>query len=387
MWRYVEMLNPHWFGERDPDLERWEKSKIRWIPKWLKQISLEPFSLNFVLGARRVGKTTGLKLLIRELIERGEKPERIIYVDIDLIPSLEHFQDILFWITSENYRYVFLDEVTSLENWWKPVKGFIDAGRFRNSVLVISGSVSIRLKRQAELFPGRMGRGNVVNVLPLSFPEYFELSSLPPKTENLVKKFSEYLSTGGFPASINEDKNCVRDFISAFESEILKAGLSVEIAFKILHSLLGKIPSALSYQSIAGDIGVDHKTVRNYLEVFENMFLIKVAYWKQGTKVSLRKEKKIFFRDPFILRSFSLWTGVEFLKSALYENVVQEHLYRRFGEIYYYRNGYEIDCIAGDLKVEVKAGKPHRRYPKRILVLDEEDIPRFLIELFRHDEV
>ena len=41
------------------------------------------------------------------------------------------------------------------------------------------------------------------------------------------------------------------------------------------------------------------------------------------------------------------------------ENIVQAHLYRKFCEIYYYRNKYEIDCIAGNLKVEVKAGKPY----------------------------
>ena len=51
-----------------------------------------------------------------------------------------------------------------------------------------------------------------------------------------------------------------------------------------------------------------------------------------------------------------------------------------FSEIRY-RNRYEVDCIAGDLKVEVKAGKPHRKYPKGVRVLDEEDLPGFLMDL------
>ena len=68
-------------------------------------------------------------------------------------------------------------------------------------------------------------------------------------------------------------------------------------------------------------------------------------------------------------------------KDFLFEWIVQEHLFRKFGEIYYYRNSYEIDCIAGNLRVEVKAGKPHRRYPKNVTILSEEDIPRFLLEL------
>lgn len=41
----------------------------------------------------------------------------------------------------------------------------------------------------------------------------------------------------------------------------------------------------------------------------------------------------------------------------------------------------KLHCIAGDLKVEVKAGKPHRKYPKGVRILEEEDLPRFLIEL------
>ncbi|MHA1860383.1 MAG: ATP-binding protein, partial [Candidatus Asgardarchaeia archaeon] len=58
-----------------------------------------------------------------------------------------------------------------------------------------------------------------------------------------------------------------------------------------------------------------------------------------------------------------------------------EHLCRKFGEVYYYRNKYEIDAIADEFRVEVKAGKAHRRYPRDVTVLEKEDIPRFLIEL------
>jgi hypothetical protein len=39
---------------------------------------------------------------------------------------------------------------------------------------------------------------------------------------------------------------------------------------------------------------------------------------------------------------------------------------------------YEIDCIADSLRIEIEAGKPHRKYPKNVPVLDEENIPLFL---------
>ena len=74
----------------------------------------------------------------------------------------------------------------------------------------------------------------------------------------------------------------------------------------------------------------------------------------------------------------SIWTMTDFLEGALYEWVVQAHLLRRFGEVFYYRNSREIDALADGLRVEVKAGKPHRRYPRGVTVLDEENIHLFL---------
>ena len=113
----------------------------------------------------------------------------------------------------------------------------------------------------------------------------------------------------------------------------------------------------------------------------EDLFIVGVAYWKQGNKISFRKEKKIFLRDPYLAKTFSMILGVDTRKDYLYEWIVQEHLYRKYSEIYYWRNSYEIDCLAGNLKIEVEAGKPHRRYPRGVTVIDEEKLPLFLLDL------
>ncbi len=381
MERYLEKMNFHWFDEKDPVLEEFEKMKIKIIPSWLRRISLEEGSVNILLGPRRVGKTTGLKLLVRDLMKKGVDAMEIAYIDCDLIPTLEAFQKVLDFSVRE-FKYILLDEVTSIEKWWKPIRGFSDLGLLKDKVLVITGSMSIKIRREAELLPGRRGQGKIIEVLPLSYPEVFSVLFKKPKFENLEKAFSIYLEKGGFPASLNDKKGFEKEVIEAFESEILKTGLSVKTAYEIIKTLLHKVPSALSYSSISSEIGIDYKTVRNYLERFEDMYMLKIAYLKENKKVFFRKEKKMFLRDPFIARSFALWTDSELRKDALYEWIVQEHLLRKFGEIYYYRNKFEIDCIAGGLKVEVKAGKPHRRYPRGVIVLDEEDLPRFLMELF-----
>lgn len=383
---FLEKINPQWFEEEDEDIAEWESKKIHVIPSWLSKISLKPFSLNFVLGPRRVGKTTGIKLLIRQLIKENKIEQRkIVYINADLIPELRFFQNVLSYVSENNFKFIFIDEATSIEDWWKPLKGFIDAGIFKNCVLVVSGSLTLKVKRHAELFPGRVGHGKKIEVLPLSFPEFFRLFKLKPKETELKRVFQKYLSTGGFLGALNNENSFMEEIISALESEILKIGLSPKLAFEIFSSLLSKMPSALSYQTIASDIGVDYKTVRNYLEIFENMYLLKIAYWKENKKVSFRKEKKIFFRDPFLLHSISFWTSTKFLESALYEHIVQEHLLRKYGEIYYYKNKSEIDCIANGLKVEVKIGKPHRKYPKNVKIIDRKTIPKFLMKLNSKD--
>ncbi len=375
----LEKTNPHWFDEEDEDLIKWKNKTIHIIPKWIYELSLQPFSLNFVLGPRRVGKTTGIKLLIQELIKRKVKRKEIVYVNCDLISELSFFQRILNYISENNFKFIFIDEATSLKEWWKPLKGFIDAGLFKDKVIVVTGSITLKVKKHAEFFPGRKGKGKTIEVLPLSFSQYVKLFNAK-KLSEIRRLFKKYLITGGFLGALDNESAFMKELIDAIKSEILKVGLREKLVFQIMSSLLRKIPSALSYQSIASEIGIDYKTVAHYLETLEEMYLLGIAYWKEK-QVKWRKEKKIFFRDAFLFNTFKFWVSTKPLESALYEHIVQEHLFRKFGEIYYYRNKYEIDCIAGNMKVEVKAGKPYRKYPRGVKVVDEDNIAEFLLEL------
>ena len=385
------LQNPWWseeeWEEKDKHVREWKKQKIRWIPEWIEKISLKPFSLNIVYGARQLGKTTGIKLLIRSLLKKHDAFS-VFFFDFDIVGSVREMRKIM-----ESYleirkkesidsSFIFLDEVSSVKDWWRIVKFMIDSGAFENDVITVSGSSSINLLKAPERFPGRKSKGVTIQVFPLSFPEFVKAHGFEPrkivyKEEELKRLWEKFKTTGGFPKSINEHEDALQSFIDALVSEVRKNEKILEIIDGIISSLMGKIPSALSYHSIAKEIEVSHKTVREYIEFLEDCFVLKRAFFKSH-KVFRRKEKKIFFRDPFILHSLSFWTGEKFLESALFESIVQEHLLRRFGEVYYYRNDYEIDCIAGNMKIEVKAGKPHRRYPKDVLVLGEDDIPRFL---------
>ncbi len=391
---YLKILrdsNPWWIKDewerQDKNLVDFKNQSIRWIPSWIDRISLKSFSLNFVLGMRQVGKTTGIKLLIREILKNVE-PENVVYIDCDIFPDFlslrEALIDYIDAVDSADTKHIFLDEVTSIPDWWKAVKYLIDSGKFENCTVTVTGSSSIKVRKDAEMFPGRIGNGKMIEVMPLNFKEFVDVHGIRNyrlEYAEVEKLFKRYLEVGGFPLTINGFSPS--HILNAIIGEIVRFGKSLEVTKETFSSLISKMPSALSFRAIAQDTsGYSYKTIQEYLEFFKNLYLLDFAYLKQGSRVLYRKEKKIFFRDPLLISILSAWSGTSYLYSALIENVVQEHLFRRHGEIYYYKNAYEIDCVVNELKVEVKAGKPHRRYPRGVTVLSEEEIPLFLIELF-----
>lgn len=385
----ISYMNPWWEGKEDYHVRRWKEQKIRWMPRWIKRLSLEPFSLNFVLGPRQVGKTTGIKLLIHEFLKEKE-PESVLYINVEILPDYHELSKVLreFERLKEKAGiktgYIFLDEASSLEGWWKGVKPLIDAGILENDAVTITGSSSLKVKRDIELFPGRRGNGVTLEIMPLSFSEYAWVMGLRnPELhrERTIELFEEYLKTGGFPASINGLP--MDDLLGAYIGEFVRFGKSLEIARETFSALIRSAPSATSFRALAQmTSGYSYKVIQNYIEFFGELYILSIAHLKQGNKILYRREKKFFFRDPLLARLFSLWSGAELREDALYEWLVQEHLYRRFGEVYYYRNGYEIDAIAGKMKIEIKAGKAHRRYSRDVRVLEKDEVPFFLLTLY-----
>lgn len=386
--------NPWWewssWVERDRDLREYSRMRVKWRPTWLDVVSLKPFSLNFVLGPRQVGKTTGVKILISELL-RERDPSSIFYFNCDLAADAKELRRVLEFYHGFKQAHnvkssvIVLDEITGLEDWWRIVKGFIDLGYFDSDVLILLGSASFRIRAFAEAFPGRRGEGKTIEVLPLSFPEYVAAHGVKPKVSEhsrLMVLFEGYLASGGFPRSINGDEKFADDLVASVERDAVKAGRNPKLLRLIIRELIAKSPGALSYNAIASELGVSHNTVHDYVKLMEDMFLVSIAYMRYREKVFYRREKKIFFRDPFAARAFASLQAVQLQKAALIEWIVQEHALRRFGEVYFWCNGYEVDVVAGNLLIEVKTGKPHRRYPRNVIILSYEDLPSFLLELW-----
>ena len=338
----------------------------------------------------------GIKLLINKLLENND-PWSIFYYDCSNLTNFEELRKVIdYYLKIKEKRniktsYIFLDEITHVNDWWRTIKLYIDIGKFKDDVITITGSSSIKLKGEVELFPGRRGNGKDVYVYPLSFREYLNIKGIKVnKYENILEgmnnlsglepkifeEFENYLETGGYPLSINGYKDAGFQIINSIENEILRSGRNLELSRAIISTILSKAPSPLSFLSIGKEVGVSYKTVEDYIEIFRRLFILDYALFREK-QIIWRKERKFFILDPYLAKSLSLWTNTEYLESSLYEWIVQSHLKRRFGEVYY-RNSYEIDIISGNLKIEIKSKRTHKNYPKDIIILDGSNLPLFL---------
>lgn len=383
----LEVQNPWWLGEPDKSWELFESLPYRVRPNWLEELSMKPFSLNFVVGPRRVGKTLGIKLLIRELVK--ENPYRVFYFSCDVLEDYKDLLEVLREYLRMRKRkgvkgsFIFLDEVSLVRDWWRALKFLIDSGELRNDVITVTGSISLFVGRQVETFGGRRGHGRDVTVMPLSFRDYYNLfydDFFPSKGQEV---FEDYLETGGYLAHLNGTLR-VEELVGLIKADLKALERSTGLAREIMGAVIDKAPSPVSFNSIAKAVGVSPHTARDYIELFEALhLLLQIPYLGGDGKLYPRKERKFALRDPLMARAMELWTRREIERDILYEWVVQEHLYRAFGEVFYYRNSYEVDAIADSLKVEVKSGERTKtgRYPKDVRVLSGKEVPRFLYEL------
>jgi predicted AAA+ superfamily ATPase len=405
----IEMLakqNPWWKEkseiENDEDIKKWKEGKIKWIPSYIDEISLKPFSLNFIFGPRQVGKTTLLKLLIKKLLEKEEK-EKIFYFRCDKLADYKELDEVLKayfeFRKAKNISssFILLDEVTFPKEWFRTIKYYIDTGELKNDVLVLTGSLSMYLKKEVELFPGRRGFGKDIVMLPLSFREFIKVFSpqlyekIPkiekiekeemfkkaylalPFFEEIEKLFEKYLKIGGFPLAVKSEgiSEEVKDiYWSWLKSDLAKIERSEETFKRVAKAIVEKTPSAISLNSLAKEFEIaTHKTVFEYLSIMENLFVARIIYYIDLEKEikSFKKNRKVCFVDPFF---FYLFSDICLTKlpneSIIVENVVDSHLARRFN-VFYWKNRREIDAVVKEKELigfEIKWSEKVEDYSK-----------------------
>lgn len=304
----------------------------------------------FLTGLRRIGKTSLMKLCIKHLInEKKINPLQILYVSMDdflfigksIVEIVESYKTI-HKIKNEEQVYLFLDEITFVDEYELQLKNLYDKG---NSKIFASSSSASLLKKQKGYLTGR---SITLEVLPLSFEMYLQFKNIvvSKADEHLLETyFKDYLLTGGIPeyvltndaVYINElMDNIIYKDIAAING--IRQTQQLKEYFLLLMERSGK---TMSINKVAKVLGISTETSKRYFDMFCDTFIVSPVTRFGKLNEQLVSPKKIYCCDTGI-RTF--YTG-ERDWGALFENYAFLRL-KHMSLSYIYENTIELDFIS-----------------------------------------
>ena len=387
---------------------------MKLLPRNLQQ-QIRPWlvkpDLIIILGARQVGKTSLLSLLEAEIKTRWGKTKNILSFnleDADQLAALnrdpKYFKDYLLLSGADPAKdsFVMIDEVQYLDDPSHFLKYLTD---FEPSIkLIVTGSTSIKIKKFKD---GLTGRKKSFQLFPLEFNEFVEFKKkthlnalmksvnlneilsnqleidplrIQPFQNELATLFEEYILYGGYPkvvlsGSLDEKLQELRELFETYELKdvnVLFDVINIKAFRKLFRLIAGNVGNLLNVNEISGTIGIGRDTVRRYLTVLENTFIVhQLSPFHSNIRKELTKMPNLFFLDTG-LRNFAVknFTELSFRsdRGSLFENAIFGQLYKNLGvidQLFFWRtqSKNEVDFIlTGSKKIaaEVKHSADRR---------------------------
>ena len=121
-------------------------------------------------------------------------PRAVFYYACDLLGSAEELFQVIrqYQEFSQSHkfkrRYIFIDEISLVQDWQYAVKQAIDLGWGQSTTFILTGSSAVDIKRGAERLPGRRGRVSQADkvLMPLDFRGFVDkCSEIPINVEHI----------------------------------------------------------------------------------------------------------------------------------------------------------------------------------------------------------
>jgi len=294
-----------------------------------------------ILGPRQCGKTTLAKHII-------SKVESALYLDLERLSDANKLRDPEAFFSLNPGKLICLDEIQAVPGIFSALRPILDQ-EGQNGRLLILGSASRDLIRQSsETLAGRLS--------------YLELTPFLIDEVGSENIYTLWLR-GGFPRSFlaPDDKTSFewrQDFIRTFlERDIPQLGFriparSIRRLWQMCAHFHGQL---LNSSKIAQALGVSHHTVRSYMDILEETFILRLLPpLHANLKKRLIKSPKIYIRDTGLLHGL---LGIEDANDLLghpvygasWEGMVIENVISRtpMWEHSFYRTatGVELDLV------------------------------------------
>lgn len=320
--------------------------------------------IKVILGMRRTGKSSIIKLLIAELLEKGVPEKNILYINKESLEfeEIQTYRDLYSYVV-KNFKnvggdkYIFIDEVQEIKEWEKAVVSFLSEGIGN---VVISGSNSRILSGELATFLS--GRYVEIPIYPLTFSEFLEFRKKFEKKKKLdiEECFKGFLKYGGLPGIhyLPFDEDVVFQYLNSVLNTILYKDIITRFKIrdtalfdKIVRYLFDNIGNITTAKRIADyfksqKIKVAVDTVLNYIKAIETAFLIKRAY-----KYDIKGKRHLEFYEKVYLTDAGLRNGLIGYRekdiNGVLKNIVYNELVARGYKVYVGKlNGLEIDFVA-----------------------------------------
>ena len=291
-------------------------------------------SMVFLAGPRQVGKTT-----LGQLIAGSFKNSLYFNWDIPehrtrLIENPAFFETVE--RRDSSTPLIILDEIHKYKNWKNYLKGVYDQFHKKYRFLVSgSGRLDIYQKGGDSL----AGRYFLFHLWPFTIAELasdrldineFLADPLQIDTggvEKLKALWSRLSEQSGFPEPyLSGRKTTYRRWTKTYSQQLIREDIrdltgvksvgDMETLYLLLPSRVG---SPISIPSLSRDLGVSYNTIRNWISVFEQFFLLfSISPWTKKISRAIQKERKVFLWDSPRIEE----------PAARFENMVALELWR-----------------------------------------------------------
>lgn len=311
--------------------------------------------IKVITGIRRCGKSTLLRQFQERLIADGVQDEQIISLNMEELenePLLEYHklhEYILSRLCKEKMTYIFLDEIQLVAEFQKVVDSLFIRD---NTDIYITGSNAYMLS--GELSTLLSGRYIEIQMLPLSFKEYWELVGGDKQSA-----WDRYFVQGGFPyLSKLQDASIRADYLMGIYNTVLLKDIVkrkkiqdvalLESVIKFLFDNIGNIvnPKKIADTLVSSGRKTTSVTIENYITALTEAFILyKVGRYDIKGKQYLKSLEKYYIPDVGLRQLLIKNKNADI--GHILENIVYLELLRRGHKVSIGKVGeLEIDFVA-----------------------------------------
>ncbi len=239
-----------------------------------------------ITGPRQSWKTTLSRMLVGDFD----------YFNFD---NPEHQLDLLDRSWDRKKSLIIFDELHKLKNWKAWIKGVYDTEGIPPALIVTGSAKLVTYKKVGDSLAGRFFQ---FRLHPLDLKELFSYGS----ADNPAQALDTLLEIGGFhePYLTGKVQFCKRwrrthlDIILKQDLIDLENIRQISVFETLVQLLRRRVGSPVSYSSLARDLEVSDKTIKKWLVVLENMYVVfRVTPYHNNLARALLKSPKFYFYD------------------------------------------------------------------------------------------